>query len=160
MAYTDLLTGGLNRTAFYRDVDSLISQYDQITVIQFDLNRLKYINDNFGHAVGDEALSNAYRCIKAAFGSFGSCYRTGGDEFICLLHHINTEELDARIVTFEQLVAQTGSGKPYPFGVALGTALYEKGKGSFKQCMISADQQMYKDKRKKEASLDLAGKTE
>ena len=50
-----------------------------------DLTRLKYVNDNYGHAAGDELISEAGRLITEAFGKYGKVYRTGGDEYYGLL---------------------------------------------------------------------------
>ncbi len=86
---TDEMTGFLNRRAyeeqlkFYRinPID------DNLVFISFDINRLKYVNDTFGHAAGDELIVG-FSCIlnnlKDKFGFKGKVYRIGGDEFIAM----------------------------------------------------------------------------
>ena len=45
-----------------------------------DVNGLKIVNDEIGHAAGDELIKGAADCMTKAFGSYGKVYRTGGDE--------------------------------------------------------------------------------
>ena len=83
---TDMLTGLGNRHA-YKEV---IEKYEgdklpqDLTVIYFDVNELKHINDTLGHHVGDELICGAAECISTVFSGIGSCYRTGGDEFVVI----------------------------------------------------------------------------
>ena len=50
-----------------------------------DLTGLKSVNDNYGHAAGDELICEAGRLITETFGKYGKIYRTGGDEYYGLL---------------------------------------------------------------------------
>lgn len=89
----DELTGLLNRKAYERKLHS----YDQASLevdlvfISLDVNFLKKANDNYGHLAGDELLKGASECLTKTFGEFGTIYRTGGDEFIAIIHLNNTE---------------------------------------------------------------------
>ena len=51
-----------------------------------DVNGLKYINDNLGHAAGDELIKGAASCLDNAFSKYGTVYRMGGDEFSAILY--------------------------------------------------------------------------
>ena len=85
-AYKDGLTKLLNRRAYEEELEKLNSSIpENIICVSMDLTRLKYVNDNFGHAAGDELISEAGRLITEAFGKFGKIYRTGGDEYYGLL---------------------------------------------------------------------------
>ena len=81
---TDVLTGGLNRYAYTQELKKL-EQLEQLprdlVICSIDLNELKNANDTLGHDAGDELICAAARCIEKVFGKWGSCYRTGGDEF-------------------------------------------------------------------------------
>ena len=68
---TDALTG-------------LLSRYAYLVAFSIDINGLKRVNDTLGHEAGDELICGAAACIKNVFDEVGSCYRTGGDEFIVL----------------------------------------------------------------------------
>ena len=60
-----------------------------------DINGLKTVNDTLGHEAGDELICGAARCIEATLGTWGKCYRTGGDEFIVLAEMDWTETQEA-----------------------------------------------------------------
>lgn len=85
-AYKDGLTKLLNRRAYEEELEKLSrSVPENLICVSMDLTRLKYVNDNFGHAAGDELISEAGRLITEAFGKYGKIYRTGGDEYYGLL---------------------------------------------------------------------------
>ena len=83
LSNTDELTGLFNRHAYDTDIANLSKSAlpDNFVVISMDLNGLKRVNDELGHAAGDEMLSAAAKIIKNNFAPFGNCYRMGGDEF-------------------------------------------------------------------------------
>ena len=58
---------------------------DNFVYASIDVNGLKVVNDDIGHAAGDELLKGAADCMKKAFDKYGKVYRTGGDEFVCIL---------------------------------------------------------------------------
>ncbi len=83
----DEMTGLYNRRAY----DEAIGFYESNTenmrglfFISADVNGLKGVNDNIGHAGGDEIIKAAANCLRGAFSKVGRVYRTGGDEFIVL----------------------------------------------------------------------------
>ena len=56
-----------------------------ISYIMMDANNLKKINDSLGHNKGDEFIITIAKCMRAAVGQNGQCYRIGGDEFVIIL---------------------------------------------------------------------------
>jgi diguanylate cyclase (GGDEF)-like protein len=88
-AILDPLTGLLNRHALAGRVAELEHQSavtaEPVGVIILDLDRFKGINDTFGHAVGDEVLSEVARRMRQALGAHDVAYRLGGEEFAVLL---------------------------------------------------------------------------
>ena len=85
-AYKDGLTKLLNRRAYEEELEKLKQSVpDNLICVSMDLTGLKRVNDNFGHAAGDELISEAGRLITEAFGKYGKIYRTGGDEYYGLL---------------------------------------------------------------------------
>lgn len=89
LLYRDSMTGLLSRYAYSKALQNYDRAGDlpgDLAVFSIDINGLKAVNDIFGHAAGDELICGAARCIDKVFGSYGSCYRTGGDEFIVLAH--------------------------------------------------------------------------
>ena len=51
-----------------------------------DINGLKQVNDRHGHSAGDELIRGVARCVSEVLTPYGACYRTGGDEFVAILH--------------------------------------------------------------------------
>jgi GGDEF domain-containing protein len=81
MAYTDVLTGLTNRTAFELDKKRLqenLKNHIPLSMIMFDLNNLKEVNDTLGHNKGDLYLITAAQLIQKHFGPLGQSYRIGG----------------------------------------------------------------------------------
>ena len=77
----DGLTGLRNRKALEEDVHKIINK--PVTAYMIDVNYFKKINDTYGHAVGDQVLSETAAFVKSLF-SLDRCYRYGGDEFLIL----------------------------------------------------------------------------
>ena len=88
-AYRDNLTGVKNKTAFTEHEEALQEQIQQGTadafsIVVFDVNGLKHINDTLGHHAGDEYIIKASKMICDIF-QHSPVYRTGGDEFVAIL---------------------------------------------------------------------------
>lgn len=82
---TDELTGCLNRRAH----DDFLMNHpllpDNFIYVAMDVNGLKTVNDSAGHEAGDELIVGAVECMRRCLGSYGSIYRTGGDEFAAMI---------------------------------------------------------------------------
>lgn len=97
--YLDSLTGLYNQNKFTQTLD----EYEHmaltgIGLLFLDLNGLKYTNDHFGHAAGDQLLINTARILSDSFGT--AVYRIGGDEFVALtseLSHTDFVSLSAGV---------------------------------------------------------------
>lgn len=91
-AFTDALTGLLNRRALERDMRRELARatrYDRrVTVMVFDLDGLKQVNDRHGHAAGDEHLCRLARTFERGLRLGDVAYRVGGDEFVVLLPEV------------------------------------------------------------------------
>lgn len=99
ISHTDELTQLFNR----RSLDDDLSIYkdnpieDDFVIASVDINRLKYVNDTYGHAAGDELICAAADCLAASVGSQGKVYRTGGDEFTAIIHTTDIPSIEKRI---------------------------------------------------------------
>lgn len=86
MATVDELTGLLNRSGIFRELGATLSAANgsrDLVVAILDLDRFKAVNDSYGHAIGDETLTQAARRISAAAERYNmQCGRLGGDEFV------------------------------------------------------------------------------
>lgn len=88
MLDTDQLTDLPNRRCYEGDLENLRTgktSYERLVVMAFDVNGLKKVNDTKGHKAGEQLIIASANCIQNAFGKYGRCYRTGGDEFMVLL---------------------------------------------------------------------------
>lgn len=88
-AYTDFLTGLLNRMCCERDLARIIDEAKKRNetgaLLYMDLDDFKHINDGLGHQYGDVLLKNISGAIHAIKGIEETCYRMGGDEFVIIV---------------------------------------------------------------------------
>lgn len=93
---TDVLTGMKSRYA-YNEALNTMSGPDSLpsnsAVFMIDINGLKQVNDQHGHSAGDELIQGTAQCISEVFSPYGECYRTGGDEFVAILHGITESSI-------------------------------------------------------------------
>lgn len=144
LAYEDGLTGLGNRTAYDERLEALKKK--SLTIFVFDINNLKYVNDTFGHLCGDELIKAGADIIASIFGEIGKCYRTGGDEFVCLADSIvDADEYADRfrksLVEFNQTNALE-----FPLVIALGYVSFDGG-SDISSAVEAADQKMYENKK-------------
>lgn len=94
MAHHDALTGALNRRAFEEQwakiADFFIESRCNVSLILFDINNFKGINDTYGHPVGDIVLKKIADALQNALRKGEKIYRIGGDEFACILQTYKT----------------------------------------------------------------------
>ncbi len=164
LAYEDLLTGMFNRNSFMddlKDINGKIQENQGRIIAIFDVNCLKYINDRFGHNMGDAVLKEGADLVKEYFGDIAKCYRTGGDEFaiICNNSSVTAAEMELRHMKFEEHIKQRNQkddpDRPYPLYVAFGFAAINGNENSAKEAMNVADQRMYRNKKQIKDALKL-----
>ena len=88
LSMTDELTRLYNRRRFEEDLDEYRRgqlDYD-LVMFSIDINGLKVVNDTMGHPAGDELIKGAADCMLLSIGKAGKVYRTGGDEFMAIVH--------------------------------------------------------------------------
>lgn len=91
-AQLDGLTKLKNRRAFEVDLNRISrGAYKKYSIVMFDLNNLKLMNDVYGHGMGDYYIISGSEIIRDLFGAYGEVYRIGGDEF-CMISDSLTEE--------------------------------------------------------------------
>lgn len=151
LAHIDGLTGLYNRLAF-TEKEEAIRNADSGTfvVVQFDINYLKMVNDNYGHAEGDRYIISAARIISESFSGYGKCYRIGGDEFLSIMEGDRAEaDYEAAIKVFERLVKEFNESQkpPVKFQIAYGRSVYVPGRDNLADTVKSADKSMYDCKK-------------
>lgn len=98
MAYEDSLTDLANRTRSERYMEALAETHADYCVISLDLNGLKEVNDNYGHAAGDKYLKEFSTAFRSCFDESAFLSRLGGDEFMVVLRHTTPEAVDAALL--------------------------------------------------------------
>jgi diguanylate cyclase (GGDEF)-like protein len=106
------------------------------------MNGLKAINDNEGHAAGDEALSTLASCFKKATKSKYFVYRVGGDEFVIIGVRSNEKEIKELIERIEKNVSETR------YHCAIGYSYKAGGDGDIDEMLKESDEMMYANKAK------------
>jgi diguanylate cyclase (GGDEF)-like protein len=148
-SYNDEMTGLYNRRAYDDTLRRLMERdsLDDLTIVVFDVNGLKRINDTIGHAAGDELIKTAAKMINKHFGEYGKCFRIGGDEFVAIL---DKPIKDIRELSLRFEYEQAGwkgefiDGISISFGIVSGSDI----DCSIDELIFHADEQMYKRKRK------------
>jgi len=104
LAFTDALTGAVNRHQFNKVLADEIKQADYnqlpLSIMLLDIDHFKQVNDTFGHGVGDEVLIMFYRACKMAVRSSDVVARIGGEEFVIILpktHERNAYQFAERL---------------------------------------------------------------
>lgn len=155
MAIMDGLTGLYNRQYFDQILDKAVVQAKRrdsfLTVIMVDVNDLKFINDYFGHMMGDYIIKGASTVLQRSVREADTVCRYGGDEFVLLLP--NTSEEEAVIIhkrILENVAKWNEEENKYPdvrlsLSIGCATAQGQEGIGDL---LSRADQKMYEDKRR------------
>jgi diguanylate cyclase (GGDEF)-like protein len=153
LAYTDQMTGLNNRTCFNYDFEKLSEKPYDITVIDFDLNNLKYTNDTFGHSAGDQYIKSCASIIYDIFKGIGKCYRVGGDEFVVIIQKSSEIDMTHYLAMLESSVDDANrqtQNKNLKMQIAYGYAVYDSvSDKNLEDTYNRADKIMYKDKENK-----------
>lgn len=149
ISYHDSMTDLFNRTYVNRMLfDSIDDQ--KACVFVFDIDRLKYVNDNFGHAEGDKLIKSFARILKQSFREDDIVARIGGDEFVAIVHDTDdSETIKQRIVELIEINNANIEQKHLELSVSIGYAATDNGEGVIEDLVKQADQQMYLDKSRK-----------
>jgi diguanylate cyclase (GGDEF)-like protein len=151
-ASTDALTGLFNRRAFLDAAHRLIANQvrsDQlVTVLMFDLDHFKSINDRFGHALGDEALRRFAATMQANMRSSDVIGRLGGEEFAAILPGTLAEGIGVaeRVRIAFEVVGRAFSVHAVGATVSIGAACEPARTTDLPRLLQAADQALYRAK--------------
>ena len=138
----DELTGLPNRAAFRQAHDRLCGVPAAVALL--DLDRFKDINDRFGHAIGDQALGEAARILRAALPAGVELARWGGEEFAALFPSTSTEvakaSLEAALTALREADVREPGGSALSMGFSAGIA---EATGSLDDALARADHLLY-----------------
>lgn len=159
LAMQDPLTSLPNRRALLEALDLATQVPPQPglshAIFLLDLNGFKRVNDQYGHAVGDQVLQAAVNRFRRVTRSNDMFARLGGDEFAVLSR--NVDETSARAIGVRFIGALSGKvragGAAHALGVAIGAALFPRDGDSSEKVLRHADVAMYRAKSQSGSSL-------
>lgn len=147
----DVMTGLYNRTYINEILDKQ-TRADSCAVFMFDIDRLKFVNDNYGHAEGDKLITDVAAILKQCFRETDIVARIGGDEFVAILPETNSEDAEIiknRIKQQIEIHNRSRQGTHLMISFSIGYAVAEKPEDTIEAIMNKADERMYTDKKEK-----------
>ena len=148
IAYTDALTGLLNRKALANRIDHMDqSGEQQFWLFIFDIDGMKECNDTFGHLMGDKVLIAFAKSLKAASKELNKyIFRYGGDEFLIMIQQEEGFRPKKFITAVRKHFTEYHPVRKYD-GFSVGWALYSSGgKTGILAKLREADSRMYYEK--------------
>ena len=159
LALTDELTGLYNRRGFMAIAERQLKLGRRsgrgMLLFVMDLDRLKQINDSFGHFEGDRALKRTAVALEETFRDSDVVARLGGDEFAVLaIEASGHSEATIKTRLFECLKSGSTEESRYEISLSLGLARFDpSNRTSIGELMAKADQAMYEQKRRRSRPL-------
>ncbi|AVD37787.1 diguanylate kinase signaling protein [Clostridioides difficile] len=156
IVYTDLLTGFYNRPFVNQKLSEWMSNHYKFTLCFTDLNRLKLVNDNFGHQFGDKYISTTAKIIKKLINVENSLlFRYGGDEFLFLLQDTSCIEAEKIMIDINYELSKLSNTDEYPYALSISYGLVEwDGISDIETLIAEADSLMYENKLKNKSTLN------
>ncbi len=156
MSHIDDLTGAWTRGAFEYNIEKRIRQNkkDVFGVIFLDVDGLKKINDEFGHAEGDYALKTAVQLIMGVLKNTDIIARTGGDEFLIILDCESRGKMEYTIEKIKGVLGRHNemTNRGYWLDCSIGAELYDSNYRDYNQFIRHVDHLMYENKKIKKCS--------
>lgn len=149
----DALTGLYNRTYLNKILAKSENLEDaRVAVFIFDIDKLKVINDTYGHAEGDRHIQAFAEILKKSFRNNDVVARIGGDEFIAVVTNSDVDllaKIEERIKTLVNLHNETKLDPNLNLEVSLGYASQKYPEDTIEVLMKRADRRMYEQKVEK-----------
>lgn len=156
LSLTDELTGLTNRRGFTILAEQQIKLSQRLqqgfAIFFADMDGMKGINDQLGHAVGDQALQEMAKILKESFRASDIVARLGGDEFACLSVDAGTADIAANLARLQQNITESNQKvlRPYTLSLSIGAASYDPANPvDLETLLAEADKQMYLAKKAK-----------
>ena len=153
LSFHDELTGLYNRRYLNQKLKKLsYSNKRPVSIIIGDLDKLKIVNDNYGHLLGDEYLQEAASILKSVIRTDDIVARTGGDEFSIILPETSNDDAQKICERIREKFKEVNQMEELPvkFSISLGLATSEKREEDLNNCYNKADKEMYKNKGRKQ----------
>lgn len=155
---TDEMTGLLNRRGFQtfgqQAIDLALRIKSYGLVVFGDMDGLKYINDTYGHDMGDIAIKEEAKILKSSFRTSDIVGRLGGDEFAIVSPGLNAQFFQRIQKTIDEKCDEFNrtSGYPFTLSISIGFADFNQENYYLYDILHKADIQLYEVKRNKKAA--------
>jgi diguanylate cyclase (GGDEF)-like protein len=153
LMFIDSLTGLHNRAATLDHVARMLSSVartgERLAIFYIDLDGFKSINDSYGHAFGDKAISEAASRMRSALRRHEIAGRIGGDEFAVLVSYHEDAELESIAQRLLWKISQpmNFNGVEVRLQASVGIAIYPQDGSTAEELLARADTAMYSVKR-------------
>lgn len=150
LAHYDVLTGLPNRILFGDHMQRALARVhrrgSQMAILYLDLDRFKPVNDRYGHAFGDQVLTEAARRMAACMRDTDTISRRGGDEFVATLE--TQDAKDTAAMVSRKLIEAVSrpyliEGRQVSIGASIGVAIYPDDGADAESLLASADAALY-----------------
>lgn len=151
LSFHDSLTGLYNRT-YLNEILDVKKKISNTVVFVFDIDKMKYVNDNFGHLEGDKLISAVADILKNCFRDTDTVARIGGDEFLAYLPDCDMQmakKLEDRIKETVLTYNKNQQESYLKVSLSIGFTAAENQEDTIEALIQRADAIMYEDKRKK-----------
>jgi diguanylate cyclase (GGDEF)-like protein len=153
-SHTDPLTGLPNRRSLDRRFEAELARAARtgtsVSVVVLDLDRLKEINDTYGHEAGDRALRTVGAVLRSTIRENDMCARFAGDEFIVVLSDCSPEHETRRVSEVQNAISahpfEPRPGVRVSLSISAGSARFPEDGNTFEELLAAADERMYRDK--------------
>ncbi|BFM40834.1 diguanylate cyclase [Synechocystis sp. LKSZ1] len=160
LARTDHLTAAVNARSFQEimtlELYRLQRYHHPLTLVYFDLDNFKIVNDQLGHSHGDQALQSVVNCIKKYIRKTDTIARMGGDEFVLLLPETNREQAQQLVTDIRPFLASEMRKHNWPITFSMGVLTCTTVPGSIDELVTIADNLMYKAKLQGKNTVEYA----
>ncbi|NLV36935.1 MAG: diguanylate cyclase [Clostridiaceae bacterium] len=151
-SFTDSLTGLINKAKLNEELNMWMkfsSRYKTpLTLILFDIDNFKHINDEYGHLVGDEVMVKIIGAVKEMIRETDTLARWGGDEFTIIMPHTNRIQALEITERIRKAISERELMPEFKLSCSFGIASFT-GKGKISgvdQFICAADRALYKAK--------------
>ena len=152
IAYYDTATNAFNRRYALDTLERLFEEKAPFSVCFIDLDMLKGVNDNFGHAIGDEYIMTVYNAISQSVRKDDCVCRLGGDEFLAILIGATSAIAERVANKVNTILTQINEKKEHPYtcsvSVGIASSDYEEF-DTVDKILEAADARMYESKKRK-----------
>lgn len=152
-ASMDEMTGLYNKNRLLALLDEKVYDSQNIAVIYWDVNRLKYVNDNFGHIAGDRLIIKVAEAIRSSARKDDAAFRYGCDEFVMIINDGTVEIVQEILKRWESAIGKAAEGCNFPVSASVGYAIGER--KYLEDVIAEADKNMYMCKHKVHEELSF-----